>query len=221
VISTRDLSALPDIDPLRATLQSMALLDAILQPEWEYRYYSFNCHWGGGHQLASMRNGQGDDFFAVFGPAGCFLKGFAHEAVMSPYGRKPKAVWPGVLEAVPTEFADYLNEPAFTLEDTTFCVWRRYGEPFWSVGAVSFPAGQSDPDGSAYLLSPLDGEPATYQVWAEGYYGRAVPLAAVRHVYKHRPLSARVVKQLNPAVGLEDLRAQVDEIGYRDAAAQS
>lgn len=33
MISTRDLSSLPDVARLRAALQSMAMLDAILSPE--------------------------------------------------------------------------------------------------------------------------------------------------------------------------------------------
>jgi hypothetical protein len=202
------------MDRLRATLQSMALLDAILDPNWENRFYSFNCRWADGEQMASMRNGQGDNFFAVFGRAGCFLKGFAHEAALSPYTRTPKTVWPGVLDAVPAEFAGCLSEPAFQLEDTTFCIWRRYGDPRWSVGPVTFPARKDDPDGSAYLLSPLDGEPTTYQEWAEGYYERPIPLAAVRHIYAQRPLTARVVSEINTERTLEELEADRVEIGY-------
>jgi hypothetical protein len=45
MISTRDPSLLPDVDGLRLTLQSMAMLDAILSPEWQFRYYSFNAAW--------------------------------------------------------------------------------------------------------------------------------------------------------------------------------
>ncbi len=41
-ISTRDLSQLPGIQGLRTLSQALALLDAILSPDWELRYYSFN-----------------------------------------------------------------------------------------------------------------------------------------------------------------------------------
>lgn len=44
MISTRQLGALPDIATLERLCQSLALLDAILSREWEYRYYSFNAH---------------------------------------------------------------------------------------------------------------------------------------------------------------------------------
>lgn len=71
MISTLNSDGLPGIDELRRLLQSMAMLDAILSPEWEYRYYSFNANWSTGEQMGSMRNGCGDHFFAHFTPAGC------------------------------------------------------------------------------------------------------------------------------------------------------
>jgi hypothetical protein len=53
---------LPDIPVVRDRSRSLAMLDAILSPEWEYRYYSFNAAWGPAQELASMRNGSGDDY---------------------------------------------------------------------------------------------------------------------------------------------------------------
>ena len=92
----------------------MAMLDAILCPDWQNRYYSFDAAWSDGEQMGSMRNGSGDDFFALFNSAGCCLKGFAHEAPMSPYRDDgTKLVWPGLSDCVPGDFASYLEEPAF------------------------------------------------------------------------------------------------------------
>jgi hypothetical protein len=189
------------------------MLDAILCPEWQYRYYSFNAHWSDGAQMGSMRNGCGDDFFALFNSAGCFLKGFAHEAPMTPYRSRAKKVWPGVLEKVPSEFAACLKEPAFSIEDTTFCIWREYCDVAWQCGDIEFPDG-SDPDGSQDLLSPLDGNPKSYQDWAKDYYDHSVPLIAVRRVYDHRPLTRALIAQLNSEPTLEDLEADIREIGY-------
>jgi hypothetical protein len=39
-ISTRNLAPIPDIPALRRLTQLLAMLDAILCPEWEERYYS-------------------------------------------------------------------------------------------------------------------------------------------------------------------------------------
>jgi hypothetical protein len=81
-------------------MKSLAALDAIIEPEWEYRYYSFNSKWAESEAMGSMRNGQGDEWFCVFSPVGAFLKGFDHESEMSPWNQEPKRVWPGVLDGV-------------------------------------------------------------------------------------------------------------------------
>ncbi len=124
MISTRNLSILPDIETLRLLLQSLALLDTIIEDEWDYRYYSFNAEWSDPEQMGSMRNGSGDDFFAVFDSSGCFLRGFDHESIMSPWKKQSSGIWPGILEKIPPEFEGSVNEPAFHMEDTTFCIWR-------------------------------------------------------------------------------------------------
>ncbi|MBO6551131.1 MAG: hypothetical protein JJ964_16135, partial [Rhizobiales bacterium] len=62
-ISTLDLSKLPSPLQLKRLLQSLALLDAIMSPEWEYRYYSFDAQWSPSETMGSMRNGSGDEFF--------------------------------------------------------------------------------------------------------------------------------------------------------------
>jgi hypothetical protein len=55
------------------------------------------------------------------------------------------------------------------MEDTMFCIWRRCTGRRWQHGNIAFPAGD-DPDGSAGLLALLDGDPRSYQAWAEYYY---------------------------------------------------
>jgi hypothetical protein len=214
MISTRDLSLLPDVRGLRRILQLMAMLDAIVCPEWESRYYSFNSAWDANEQMASMRNGSVDSFFAHFSREGCLLNGFAHECATTPYRENPKRTWPGVLDGVPNEFAACLREPAFSVDDATFCIWRRPNDRGWQTGTIEFPSGTSDPDGSERLLSILDGRPESYRAWAENYFDREVPAEAVIHVYQHRPLSPEVVAILNPDSSLAELAAHLAEIGY-------
>ncbi len=70
---TRDLSTMPEIDDHSMLAlkelgsRSLAMLDAIMSPEWEYRYFSFNANWDAslGERMASMRNGSGDEYFAI------------------------------------------------------------------------------------------------------------------------------------------------------------
>ena len=213
MISTHDLSRLPAPHRLRLVLQSMAMLDALIEAEWQFRYYSFNAHWSPTEQMGSMRNGEGDDFFSVFDANGCFIKGFVHEASMSPYRTNPPLVWGGILDQVPLTFAKSLREPAFKISDTTFGIWRRPSDSAWQVGSISFPS-EPDPDGSEYLLSALDGRPESYHEWAQGYYDRALQLQAVTHVYQHRPLTAAMLADLGSSRTLSELAPEADEIGY-------
>lgn len=108
MISTRDLSGLPDIDTLKRLMQSMAMLDALMCPR-SGSYYSFITNWSASKQVGMMDNGSGDEFFAIYNEHGCFLKGFAHEYEMSPYRVNPPAMWPGLLDGIPPEFASCLK----------------------------------------------------------------------------------------------------------------
>jgi hypothetical protein len=213
-MSIRNLSALPDISGLMKLTQSVAMLDAIIMHEWDYRCYSFNAQWSEGEQMASMRDGSGDEWFCLFNAVGSALKGFSHESPMSPWANDNKKVWPGVLDEIPPAFSDFLNEPAFSMQDTTFCLWRTHHDNAWRTGTIEFPDDEQDPDGSEDLLSILDGKPETYQQWAEEYYERPVSLSAVQRIYAHEPLTAQLVKELNSDVDIEIVRPDAIQIGY-------
>lgn len=213
MISTRDLRNLPDIPSFRRLVRALAMLDAILSPEWEYRYYSFDSHWAPGQSMASMRNGSGDHWFALLCPAGVALHGLAHEAALY----RMDDPWPGIFDALPTEFrANFLEEPAFDTRNSTFCIWRRVADNAWSHGPVRLPAG-SDPDGSAALLSILDGDPQQYCAFASDYFECALAPTDVASVYAHAPLTDALVRRLNPDVTLASLAADIEEIGYPEA----
>jgi hypothetical protein len=62
--------ALPDVVTLQRRSQALAVLDAIMSPEWEWRYYSVGSRWAPGEEMASMRNGSGDAYSIVFSVAG-------------------------------------------------------------------------------------------------------------------------------------------------------
>ena len=207
-ISTQNLASLPDIPTLHRLTQSLAMLDAILSPDWEGRYYSFNSRWAEAEMMASMRTGSGDEWFLLFCPSGAIMKGFAHESPMA-----EGATWAGVLSTVPAVFGSFLTEPAFSMADTTFCIWRTPDDDQWRKGTIAYPS-SPDPDGSEDLLFILDGNPKTYQNWAEEYYEADVNLAAVKHVYQHRPLTPQTVARLNPDMTLADLADDIAEIGY-------
>lgn len=206
---------MPDIDTLEKLSQSIAMLDAILSPQWDCRYFSFNAAWDASknERMASMRNGSGDEYFLVFSPGGAILKGFDHEATMSPWARDPVAVWPGVLDHAPEAFATFLSEPAFSMGDCTFCIWRERGDQHWQRGPVAFPRGD-DPDGSEGLLWMFDGRPETYVDFASEYFEKDLEVDLVRKIYAHENLSPLLVTRLNAEASLEGILNDAKEIRY-------
>ena len=167
--------------------------------------------------MASMRNGSGDEYFILFNSQGAIMKGFAHESSMSPWATESEQVWRSVLDEVPSEFQEFLTEPAFSMGDTTFCIWRRNVDPSWQVGQIDYPE-EDDPDGSEDLLFILDGAPTTYREFAEQYYERPVDLSAVIQVYEQKPLTSEILELLNAEVSREDLKSDLEQIGYPNGA---
>lgn len=204
-ISTRDLQALPDIAGFVRLTQALAMLDAIISPEREYRYYSFDSRWSEGQMMASLRTGTGDYWFALISAAGVALHGLAHEAPTYQSSRPD----PRLFAELPPEFREsFLDEPAFDTRNSTFCVWRRRGDSAWTTGLCD------SADGSEELLALLDGDPARYVEFARDYYEAELEVDDVAAVYRHEPLSEALVERIHPAVTLEELEADRVEIGY-------
>ncbi|WP_262402771.1 hypothetical protein [Actinomadura sp. CNU-125] len=200
----------------------MSVLEAILSPNWESRYHSFSADWSPEEEVASMSNGSGDEYSIVFSAAGAYVRGFAHESMMSPYLNDDP--WPGVLDSVPNVFESCVQEPAFCDETgipmVTACLWRETADDRWHAGEIDYPDGEEDPDGAAGLFGLLiDPTPEAFRRFAEDYYEVAVDLEAVRHIYALRPLTERVVTTLNPEVTLADLAEDLDTPGITSNSA--
>jgi hypothetical protein len=131
---------LPEISTVRDRSRAMAMLDAILSPDWESRFYSFDSRWSPTDKMASMRDGSGNDYSIVFTAAGAYARGFDHESPMSPYRVTPLAPWPGLLDVVPEVFRPQVEEPAFSEPDgtprATVCFWRERADTEWKSGSI-------------------------------------------------------------------------------------
>jgi hypothetical protein len=183
---------LPAIADLWDLCRSLAMLDAILSPDWEDRYYSMNAGWADGEEMASMRNGSGDEYSIVFSTAGVYVRGFDHESPMSPYGNDGEP-WPGVIDEVPDLFKPFVEEPAFTDEDgvpvVTACLWRGATDDRWHHGTIDFPDRAVDPDGATGLFELLV---RLFLVGARSWSRCCCPLMSGRcwsggRVGRHRP----------------------------------
>ena len=213
------------LDNLNATLpprkvvyrrsKAMALLDAILCPEWEYRYYSFDAHWADDEELASMRDGCGNEYFVVFYRGkGIIFKGYEKYSPLARHVAEYGQPYAGLLEGVPHDvFSDFLDEPAFSMDATTFCIWNKVDDERWRHGEVDLDEMSLDAQRLS-ILDTLAAGSAAYHDWAQHYYERAVPVQAVEEVFALEPLSELTVKALNPDITLSGLREDIEQIDY-------
>jgi len=206
MLSTTNYAGVPSAAALQRLAQSLAVLDAINSPDWEYRYYSYNPAWAPGEAVLEMRDGEGDEMLVLFRPEGCVINGFLHE-----YDQPEKAQ---IIRGLPEVFDSFLVEEPVASLGTTFCLWYTPAHG-WQRGVV-----ENEDDGSEELLYIFDNDPATYAEWATEYYldetdRRPLTAAAVAPIYHHEVLTKAMVLALNEE--LEDwvaLAAELQEIGY-------
>jgi hypothetical protein len=209
MISTQHLQTLPEITRLRQICIAIAVLDAIICPEWQYRYYSYNAKWAEGEECATMRDGSGDEYLILFNQGGAIINGQAHEM-------KPLQVRK---EHIPEVFQDFIfGEPVKSI-GASFIIFRMYGDTHWQAISNGAKKQDANSDGAEDLLFILDGQPQTYKAWAEEYYEEEleseIPLEAVQWIYEGKELSKEIVLLLNPSIeSLEVLGKDLDEIAY-------
>jgi len=209
--STRRPERLPAPSVLLGLTRALAVLDEILWPDWEWRYYSFDKETDG-TCLARMRNGEGDLWYLVFLPNGAaVLRGFDHESSMSPYRGDDETPWPDLFKGMPPSLLPWKNAADIEPGEVTFVLWRP-ARGRWRTGPISFPPG-ADPDGSEWLLELLDGKPASYARYAEARLARPIDLGAIRAVYAGA-LDAAIVAKLNPEADVTAVLKSASEIGF-------
>ncbi len=186
--------------------QSLALLDALICPEWEYRYYSMDVAWSAGEQLASVRNSEGDHAFLLFSGQRCCFKEIDHEQFSD--AAAFTEVVRGHLPAPLGLVQQVLDEPAFYASECTALGWYEAEGSRWQEVVPS--------DAGHLRLSRLilSGTAEEYQVWAEEYYEQEIPIQAVQRVFNHEPLSTSLVSSLNPTLTLKEVSEDASGIGY-------
>jgi len=207
MISTLDLTRLPDAATLQRLCQSLAALDAINSPDPEFRYYTYNPEWDAQEALFEMSDGEGDQMLVLFRPEGCCINGF-----LSEYDQPEKKQ---VTRGLPEAFEEFVfGEPVASI-GTTFCLWYTPAHG-WQTGVVS----SNEEDGSEELLYIFDNDPETYADWANEYYLEETerePLTteAVAAIYRHEPLTETAALALNNELtDWSQLAADLVAIGY-------
>ena len=210
-----DPQVFPDLPTLRHRAMALAMLDAILCPDYEYRYFSFDPAWRKSEQLACMRNGEGDDWYLHLGEHGAAIKGYVHELASD--GARTLAL--EVQRRMPESFSSFVYEPAFSMDAVSYCYWRGAQDKSWNKVRHPNAALANRADGSADYLSILLAPATCYHEYASDYFEAEAPLPSIEHIYHHAPLTEAVVRSLNPQLSMDDAQRLAAEIGYPCMAA--
>ncbi len=241
-LSTENLNSIPNPSELKKICKSISALEAIICPEWDYRYYSYQKDWSENEEFCEMRNGQGDQMLIVFNGNETCINGFAHESEMNGWKNIPieekksfidklfgskkeikteltQVIQSGVLDELPKVFNDFIfGEPVKSI-GTTFCIWQTETEKYWKIGEIDLPKDEYK-DGSSDLLQLLDGKPLTYKNWAEEYYEETfeeneLKLELVEKIFNGQIITKELANEINPELDdFEQLKSNLDEIGY-------
>jgi len=207
MLSTQNLTELPAELALQRVCKALAVLDAIISPEEEYRYHTYDAKWGEGEEVFELNDGEGDQLLILFAPEGAVISGYADGL-----DEVDKAQ---LTAALPQPFHEFVfGEPVSSI-GTTFCAWTTDNAP-WQLG----PGSAAD-DGSDELLYILDGHPRTYVDWAQEYFEEdsfpkdGLPLTTVAQLYYGETLTKPMVLALVRHVAdWDQLRRDLDEIDY-------
>lgn len=177
--------------------RSIALLDAIISPDWESRYYSYNSKWSDSTEMASMRNGGGESWFLWFSGknTGWVFIDFDLPGIENLEDIKSK---------FPDGYSEFLSEPAFTIEDARVLGYLKGTD--W----VFF--GDKESSSCTKALNSFNWSAADYKKWADEYYEKELDLECLEKVF-NGDLFEEIVQRLNPEMSIELLKDDLEEIG--------
>ncbi|AZF24378.1 hypothetical protein [Pseudomonas sp. R2-60-08W] len=186
----KNISDLPSIEKVRKTAQGLALLDAVIMPQWEYRYFSFNCNWDGKGEemMASMKNGEGAGYFIHFTCEGVVGKVLDENLLSNPQEH---------LDNMPEKFRAFKDEPAFSNNNASFFFWREANQGSW----------QASPDKLKRfpLLGFLQEGALAYKEFAENCYEKIIDINIIEKVLESLTVTTEQLVVINSEVGLDDL----------------
>ena len=183
---------------IKNTLKAIAILESIISPEWEYRYFSYNSKWSDAEEMASMRDGAGEGWFLWIKDTIMAWKYFNHELGVE----KDSA---SIIKQFPVEFNSFIHEPAFSIKEST-CLWY-FKEQKWCKFGIDNKLIEE-------VTQTFTWVPEDYKKWADTYYEKDLDIDAISSVFKHQ-MNEQIIKKLNPDLSLEMLQNDIKEIGFQ------
>jgi hypothetical protein len=186
-------------------MKAMAILDAILSPDWEYRYYSFDATWGEGENMASMRGSDGEHYFALFREDNVIIKGLELGFPLLHKRIQDFNVELGIDHLLPAKFCDFFSQPAFIPEETSFCIWNIKQEKWKSLMELC--------ENELKCLECILGGAVAYAKWAMEYYEVELNPEELESIFQGEPLTQSQCMKLNPKLNWNDFSKEAKELG--------
>jgi len=177
-------------------LKLFALADAIIEPDWEFRYFSYNSKWSATAEMASLRDGCGGEWFLWLSGELAGFKCLSPNDGVMPDLEKVKRTFPQA-------YRPFVAEPAFSMEAAS-CIWYLDGTEWRKFGLSSVSL--IDIDDISHWT------PSDYHSWASGYYDVDIDIKLIDKLLKGE-FSEELAKNLNPKVDMSKLKLDLDEIG--------
>lgn len=206
MLSTKDLSTLPDTGRLKNFCKGLAALDIImLEEEWSFiRHYTYNPTWRKGKEAFFATDGSDQSMIVMFAPEGYVINGVDSE--LYDWEKKLPNI-EDLTEGMPSTLQKLMNSREVKKMKSTFCVWTEDGTT-WNCNPIN------GKDASEDLLSMIDGNPQTYVEYGK-WHSADLPLEVVRQLCEGVPLAKEMILALNPKRSeWDEIKAGLDRIGY-------
>lgn len=206
MLSTKDLSTLPDTGRLKNFCKGLAALDIImLEEEWSFiRHYTYNPTWRKGKEAFFATDGSDQSMIVMFAPEGCVINGVDSE--LYDWEKKLPNI-EDLTEGMPSTLQKLMNSREVKKMKSTFCVWTEDGTT-WNCNPIN------GKDASEDLLSMIDGNPQTYVEYGK-WHSADLPLEVVGQLCEGVPLAKEMILALNPKRSeWDEIKAGLDRIGY-------
>jgi len=173
-------------------------LEAIISPEWEYRYFSYDSSWSEDEEMASMRDGEGNTWFTVFKKDIIFYKCISKDDGFIENYKDIK-------QMIPEKFNNFINEEAFHTNVATKILI--YDDKKW----LEF--GKSNVTHIIDLKTIQHWEAIDYKNWADKYYEIDLDLTSIQNIFTH-VIDEDIITSLNIELCFNDIKHEIEEIGY-------
>lgn len=181
---------------LRNKLKHLALLDAIIEPEWEYRYYSYNSNWSDSEEMASLRDSCGGEwFFLLEGNNISFKCTSPVDGLVEDFDT--------LKQSVPERFSPFLNEAAFSMDQGS-CIWFIENNEWVKLG--------NDISDLPNPITIQEMSAADYCQYVEDIFEQEIDQEIVQAVFDGK-FTIDMAQIINPSIDIDALKADLLEVG--------